>query len=155
MTQTGAVVRAARPPAIAGLLLMLGAFAAAPAQAANCTLSVQGVVFGSYDTLSNQNLDSAGSISVSCDSTDTFTVALSPGHGTMLARQMQSGADSMTYNLFTDSLRSIIWGDGTSGTSLASGSGTSATFAVYGRVPPAQKIPAGAYTDSITVTLTF
>ncbi len=155
MTRIGPVMRTARPTAMAGLLLIIGAFAAMPAQTANCTLAVQSVVFGSYDTLSNQNLDSAGSISVSCDSTDTFTVALSPGHGTMLARQMQSGADSMTYNLFTDSLRSIVWGDGTSGTSLASGSGTSATFAVYGRVPPAQKIPAGIYTDSITVTLTF
>jgi spore coat protein U-like protein len=155
VTRTGPVMHIGRPAAMAGLLLMLGAFAAAPAQAANCTLAVQSVVFGSYDTLSNQNLDSAGSISVSCDSTDSFTVALSPGHGTMLARQMQSGADSMTYNLYTDSLRSIVWGDGTGGTSLASGSGTGATFAVYGRVPPSQKIPAGVYTDSITVTLNF
>jgi spore coat protein U-like protein len=155
MTRAGPITRAALLPAMAGLLATIGALAAAPTQAANCTLSVQEVVFGIYDTLSNQSLDSAGSISVSCDATASFTVALSPGHGTMLGRQMQSGADSMTYNLFTDSLRSVIWGDGTGGTVLANGSGTSVTYAVYGRIPPAQKIPAGVYSDSISVTLTF
>jgi spore coat protein U-like protein len=128
---------------------------AAPAYAVNCTLGVQSVIFGSYDTLSAQSTDSAGSISVSCDSSDSFTIALSSGHGTMLARQMQSGAYSMTYNLYTDSLRSIIWGDGTGGTTLVSTSGTNATYPVYGRIPAAQNLPAGSYNDSIAVTLTF
>jgi len=73
----------------------------------------------------------------------------------MLSRQMQSGAYSLTYNLYTDSLRSIIWGDGTSGTMLVGTTGTSATYAVYGRIPAAQDLPAGSYNDSITVTLTF
>jgi spore coat protein U-like protein len=146
---------AARPMAMAGLLTFIGAFAAPPTQAAACTLSAQAVVYGIYDTLANQNLDGTGSVSVSCDTNASFTVALSPGHGTMLLRQMQGGADVMTYNLFTDPLRSIIWGDGTGGTSLANGSGTSVTYAVYGRIPPGQKIRAGAYSDSITVTLSF
>jgi len=128
---------------------------ATPAYAVNCTLAVQSVIFGSYDTLSAQNTDSAGSVSVTCDSSDSFTIALSSGHGTMLSRQMQSGAYSMTYNLYSDSLRSIIWGDGTSGTMLISTSGTGATYAVYGRIPAAQNLPAGSYNDSIAVTLTF
>jgi spore coat protein U-like protein len=130
-------------------------FVATPAYAVNCTLGVQSVVFGSYDTLSAQNTDSAGSVSVSCDSSDSFTITLSSGHGTMLSRQMQSGAYSMNYNLYTDSLRSIIWGDGTSGTTLVSATGTSATYPVYGRIPAAQNLPAGSYSDSIAVTLTF
>jgi spore coat protein U-like protein len=143
------------PLAVAGILAGIAGLGVGPAQAANCTLTAQGVVFGTYDTLSNQNLDGAGSISVSCDSSDSFTLALSSGHGTMLARQMQSGTASMTYNLYTDSLRSSIWGDGTGGTTLISATATSAIYAVYGRIPPAQNIPAGAYSDSITVTLSF
>ena len=130
-------------------------FGTTPTYAVTCTLGVQGVIFGSYDTLSAQSTDSAGSISVSCDSSDSFTIALSSGHGTMLSRQMQSGAYTMTYNLYTDSLRSIVWGDGTSGTTLVSTTGSSATYAVYGRIPAAQNLPAGSYIDSITVTLTF
>jgi spore coat protein U domain-containing protein, fimbrial subunit CupE1/2/3/6 len=145
---------AGRPKA-AGWIAAIVALGATPAHAVNCTLGVQGVTFGSYDTLSAQNTDSAGGVSVSCDSSDTFTIALSSGHGTMLSRQMQSGAYSMAYNLYTDSLRSIIWGDGTSGTTLVSTTGTSATYEVYGRIPAAQNLPAGSYNDSIIVTLTF
>ena len=139
----------------AGWTAAIVVFGATPTYAVNCTLGVQSVIFGSYDTLSAQNTDSAGSVSVTCDSSDSFTIALSSGHGTMLSRQMQSGAYSMTYNLYSDSLRSIIWGDGTSGTMLISTSGTGATYAVYGRIPAAQNLPAGSYNDSITVTLTF
>jgi spore coat protein U-like protein len=139
----------------AGWIAAIVVFGATQAYAVNCTLGVQSVIFGSYDTLSAQNTDSAGSVSVSCDSSDSFTIALSSGHGTMLSRQMQSGAYSLTYNLYTDSLRSIIWGDGTSGTMLVGTTGTSATYAVYGRIPAAQDLPAGSYNDSITVTLTF
>jgi spore coat protein U-like protein len=155
VTRAWNLLSAVRPMAMAGLLATISALAAPPTQAANCTLSAQGVVFGIYDTLANQNLDGTGSVSVSCDTNASFTVALSPGHGTTLLRQMQGGADVMTYNLFTDSLRSIIWGDGAGGTALANGSGTSVTYAVYGRIPPGQKIRAGAYSDSITVTLSF
>lgn len=139
----------------AGWIAGIVAFSATPVYAANCTLGVQSVIFGPYDPLSAQNTDSAGSVSVSCDSSDTFTIAFSSGHGTMLSRQMQSGGYSMIYNLYTDSLRSIVWGDGTGGTSLVSTTGTSATFAVYGRIPAAQNLPAGSYNDSIVVTLTF
>jgi spore coat protein U-like protein len=139
----------------AGCVAAIAGFGATQAYAVNCTLGVQSVIFGSYDTLSAQNTDSAGSVSVSCDSSDSFTIALSSGHGTMLSRQMQSGAYSMTYNFYTDSLRSIIWGDGTSGTVLVSATGTSATYAVYGRIPAGQNLPAGSYGDSIAVTLTF
>jgi len=153
--QSRAGRRCATDSMAAAWMAAIIALAAAPAYAANCTLQVQGVAFGSYDTLSTQNTDSAGSVSVSCDSPDTFTIALSSGHGTMLSRQMQSGAYSLNYNLYTDSLRSIIWGDGTGSTTLVSTTASSATYAVYGRIPAAQNLPAGSYNDSITVTLTF
>ena len=139
----------------AGWIAAIAALGVTPVYAVNCTLGVQGVTFGPYDPLSAQSTDSAGSISVSCDSSDTFTIALSSGHGMMLSRQMQNGAYSMTYNLYTDSLRSVVWGDGTGSTTLVSATGTGATYAVYGRIPPAQNLPAGTYNDSIIVTLMF
>lgn len=147
-------LREVKSVAVGWIAAIIG-FGATQAYAVNCTLGVQSVIFGSYDTLSAQNTDSAGSVSVSCDSSDSFTIALSSGHGTMLSRQMQSGAYSMAYNFYTDSLRSIIWGDGTSGTVLVSTTGTSATYAVYGRIPAGQNLPAGSYSDLIAVTLTF
>ena len=143
-----------RPAALAcsvGLLLA----SALPANAASCTFGVVSVVFGNYDTLTNTTLDGTGSISVTCDATDSYTVALSSGHGSLLNRQMLAGTSILYYNLYTDTQRSIIWGDGTSGTSLLSGSATSATYSIYGLIPGGQNIPAGTYSDVVTVTLSF
>jgi spore coat protein U-like protein len=136
-------------------MLAIGLLAAVPAGAAGCTMGIISVVFGTYNTLSASSLDGAGSVSVTCDATSSFQVALSKGQGSFAARQLQSGANVLYYNLYTDALRSLIWGDGTVGTTLVSGSGTAATYTVYGRIPGGQNLPAGSYGDSITVTLDF
>jgi spore coat protein U-like protein len=136
-------------------ILIFGQLAAVPAGAAGCSMGIVNVVFGVYNTLSASSLDAAGSVSVTCDVTSSFQIALNKGQGSFAARQLQSGANVLYYNLYTDALRSLIWGDGTVGTTLASGSGTAATYTVYGRVPGGQNLPAGSYSDSITVTLNF
>ena len=136
-------------------MLAIGLLTAVPAGAASCTMGLINVVLGTYNTLSASSLDGAGSVSVTCDVTSSFQVALNKGQGSFAARQLQSGANVLFYNLYTDTLRSLIWGDGTVGTTLVSGSGTSVMYTVYGRIPGGQNLPAGSYADSITVTLDF
>ncbi len=78
---------------------------------------------------------------------------------------MHAGAITLNYNLFTDTARSVIWGDGLGGTGLASGSFTvgpgvgngsrQVVHPVYGRIPALQDVLDGAYTDTIIVTLQF
>src|SRR6185369_5534672 len=95
-----------------------------------------------------------------------YSVALSTGSsGTYVRRQLQAGTTALTYNLFIDSARSAVWGDGSTGTSVASGSATMGpgvgngrredSRTIYGRVPAAQDALPGSYTDSIIVTLVF
>ena len=141
----------------AAAMLIIGLWGAVPAGAACSTFSIISVVFGTYNTLSATSLDGAGSVTVSCDSGDSYTIDLSSGQGTFAARKLESGANVMYYNLFTDAQRSVIWGDGTGSTGLVSGggTGTSITYTVYGRIPGGQNLPAGSYSDMITVTLNF
>lgn len=123
--------------------------------AVQCDPSAQGVSFGSYDTFSNQPLDSTGNIGVSCDVSASYSIALSPGGGSYASRAMASGAYTLKYNLYTDATRTTVWGDGTGGTATVNGSGTTADYTVYGRVPAGQNAYVGSYTDTITVTVTF
>jgi spore coat protein U-like protein len=125
------------------------------APAAECSLSVMNVSFGAYDTLSPFDSDITGSITVSCDEETTGEVSLSAGLGSFTARRMQSGAQSLFYNLYLDATRLNIWGDGSPGTSLLSISSTGGTYTVYARIPARQTVPVGEYADTITVTLTF
>ncbi len=125
--------------------------------AAACTVSATSAAFGTIDPLVNTETLSTATVSVSCPESTSYTVALGPGNGTIENRLMVSGTHELSYNLYTDASRSIIWGDGTGGSSTVSGtadsSGTDHT--VYGHVPWQPSAVPGTYSDSIVVTATF
>jgi spore coat protein U-like protein len=69
---------------------------------------------------------------------------------------MKAGSALINYSLFSDSGRTVNWGN-TVGTDTvaATGNGSAQAYNVYGRIP-AQTTPAPAtYTDTITVTVTY
>jgi spore coat protein U-like protein len=132
------------------LALVFPAFASA-----ECLISAGSVSFGAYDSLSLLDTDTAGSVSVSCDGDTVGQLSLTAGLGSFSARRMQNGAHALLYNLYVDPTRLSIWGDGSPGTSLVSIGGTGGTYTVYARIPARQNVPAGGYSDTITVTLIF
>ena len=76
----------------------------------------------------------------------------------MAQRTLTKTGASLNYNLYTDSTYTSIWGDGTTGTTVSgvgSNGSTGITKTIYGSIPEGQDVPAGAYTDSITITITF
>lgn len=126
------------------------------ASAAMCTVGTQSINFGSYDVFTNSNVDSTGNISVSCDSTASYTISLSSGGGNFLNRALNFGNYLLYYNLFIDAARTIVWGDGSNGTSTVSGiTSTTAHHIVYGRIPARQNAFVGNYTDNVNVTISF
>lgn len=133
----------------AGMLLAV----AAPA-AASCTATAQAVSFGAYSTMSSAALDGVGNVHVNCSAELLFTVKLSAGNGTVDNRLMLSGTDQLGYNLYTDTARLLVWGDGVNGNSVT-GTGTSVDLPVYGRIRALQNVRVGTYTDTVVVTVTF
>ncbi|MBD8898496.1 spore coat U domain-containing protein [Rhodanobacter sp. DHG33] len=125
----------------------------------NCLISATNVSFGSAGVLKS-SLSATGSISARCTNGDAFRISLNGGSsGNVAARtlQRQGGGGTVSYQLYTDSARSIPWGDGTAGTSMmtGTGSGNAQAISVYGQVP-AQATPApGSYSDTITATIVF
>lgn len=138
------------------LLGLVAWWVASPVAAATCGMNVQGVAFGNYDFQSSQNLDSVGHVTVSCDVSATYSIALSPGlTGTFGSRIMQNGAHQLTYNLYTDLAHVSVWGDGTGNSMTVSGNGTNVDYPVYGSVPAGQNPYVGSYSDVVTVVLSF
>lgn len=122
---------------------------------AACSLSVQGVNFGSYDVFNVTPTDSTGNIDVACTVRTNFTVTLGTGAGTYSSRQARYGARSLHYNLFRNAARTRIWGDGTAGTVVQSANARVRNFTVYGRIPAQQNVYAGNYSDNVIVTVIF
>lgn len=137
--------------------LILGACLAlpVPAFAVTCTVTVVSVAFADYDVFATSATDTTGTVNVNCGSSTTYAIALSAGFGTFASRVMTGGSNQLDYNLFTDSQRLTVWGDGTSGSATVSATAAGGTYTVYGRIPARQNVPAGSYSDTITVTVTY
>lgn len=129
--------------------------------APSCTFtSVTAVSFGAYDVFAAvPNNNGVGGLTIRCigGGGPSFAVTLSTGQSnSYAARVMKSGANQLTYNLYTNSARTVIWGDGTGGSSMMTAAANSTTtLSVFGQIPAGQDVPVGTYTDSITATVTF
>ena len=146
---------------VACVALWLLASPAVPlsARAVSCTISAVGVAFGNYDVFSASPLDSTGVVTYKCTQTRSITIDLSRGSSTTFnPRKMKRSTETLSYNLYLDALRSVIWGDGSSSTShlsISAPANQSKTATIYGRIPARQDVTFGAYSDTITVTITF
>jgi spore coat protein U-like protein len=122
-----------------------------------CLVTGTAIAFGNY---SSTQLDQSGSIGVVCTNGTTYTVALDAGAGSgaTVATRVMTGPSSATlnYTIYSDAARTSVWGQ-TAGTNTVAGTGNGLlqSLNIYGRIPGSQTPAAGAYTDTITVTLTY
>lgn len=136
---------------------------APPAWAQVCTdVTTQPVSFGSYDETSGSALDAQGQVRVVCDAGVGFEVRLGPGgnsSGTFSPRRMArvGGTYFLNYNLYLDSGRTQIWGDGTGATLTLTGTvqGSQSVHQIFGRVFALQPVGVGTYNDTVLVSVIF
>jgi len=128
-----------------------------------CTIGVTPINFGTYDTFSSTPLDTAGTITVNCTgdvNKADVTLGVSSTSGGFNPRRMRSGGnDLLDYNIYTNVTRTVIFGDGTGGTSdvqvkrQGKPEPWSEIVSMYARIPPGQDVAAGTYTDALTATV--
>ncbi|CAE6824875.1 MULTISPECIES: Csu type fimbrial protein [Paraburkholderia] len=148
-------------PGCAALTTSAGSFGftASATVVNNCLISATNVAFTSTGVLSSA-LNASGAITARCTNGDAYQIALSSGlSGSVAARQMQrtGGGGAVNYQLYTDAAHTSAWGDGTAGTTMATGtgSGNAVSITVYGRVPAQTTPMPGNYSDTITATISF
>jgi spore coat protein U-like protein len=129
---------------------------------ATCSLGGAAASFGNYDSLSLVPLDTIGSLVFQCSQRDhNVLITLSRGFGSSFSsRRMVNGSDQLLYNLYRDSGRTIVWGDGSGGSQAYQNNNPQPnnrdiTVPIFGRIPPGQNAKVGNYSDTITVTLTY
>jgi spore coat protein U-like protein len=120
-----------------------------------CTMTVTDVNFGTYDTFSDFDVNITGGITVRCNQSTPYTISLSAGSGSYLARHMTNSVFTLSYNLYLDPQRITIWGNGSGGTGIVSDSGTGGNYTIYGQVPARQNVYVGNYSDTVIVTVVY
>lgn len=119
--------------------------------------------FGSMMGSTSQQRDGSVQLTATCSPDLPYTIALDAGQvpgNTLADRRLGldgTGPGAIAYQLYLDSGRSQVWGDGSTG-AVHDGTGTGADqdITVYGRVPAGQPLPAaGTYRDMVTATIVY
>jgi spore coat protein U-like protein len=134
-----------------------GTFTVSSTVTATCSVSAGNLAFGSY---TGAQVDATSTITVTCTNGSPYKIGLDAGTGsgaTVSTRKMTSGGNTLNYSLYSDAGRTTNWGNtvGVDTLDTGTGSGSAQNVTVYGRIPASQLSPAGSYSDTITVTITF
>jgi spore coat protein U-like protein len=136
-----------------------GAIAASATVSTVCAMSTTPLAFGEV-ALSGATTGATpgtATVNVTCTGGGGYSVALDSGLNNVAAqRNLKSGSNLLAYGLYTDLAHGTVWpvAPGVAGI----GNAASQLMTVYGLIPAGQVVVSGngtAYTDTVTVTLTY
>jgi spore coat protein U-like protein len=124
--------------------------------AATCSVTATNMTLAAY---TGAQLDGTATITVTCPSGTAYTITLDQGlYGTSVTtRQLGNalGPSRLNYGLFTNVARTANWGDLPANGVAGTGTGSGQAVVIYGRVVAAQTVPAGTYTDTVSIIVTY
>ena len=127
----------------------------------NCRIDLTPLRFGAYDPLGSNAtavLDAATDINLTCTRNSRATIVMDEGRGGGRPgdeRGLVLGNDRLTYQIFSDSARTQVWGRGAAAVQISATKSGRQQLTVYGRIAPGQEVPAGTYIDVVTATVDF
>lgn len=125
--------------------------------AAICTVSAGTLGFGSYNGTAAAL--ATAPVTVNCSNGASYQVSMGAGANASGGTRRMAGPAGgfLAYELYSNSARTLAWGDGSAlGARVgATGSGSNQSLTVYGRIPAGQNPAAGAYADSVMITVDY
>jgi spore coat protein U-like protein len=127
-----------------------------------CLVTGGNLSFGNYEPLSGAPVNATADFTVTCTLGSTASITLDQGSNPDAAstddnpvRRMTDGANYLQYNLYSDAGYSQVWGNSPASDVSTVGTGNAEIVTVYGTIPGGQNVPAGNYSDTVTITVTF
>lgn len=125
-----------------------------------CVVAATPLVFGNYTSTAATDTQAESKLVVVCTPGAAYDVALNAGQNSndVTTRQLAGATPGavLNYGIYRDATRSQNWGDTAgSDTVTSTGTGTDQVLSVYGSIPAQQAAAIGAYTDVVTVTVSY
>lgn len=119
-----------------------------------CTLTTANVAFPTYASGQAAAVTANGGVNITCGSGVPYTYALNTGVNQAATQsRMTDTVSFLNYGLYSD-IGLTTLATGTS--NPTSGTGAAQAYILYGQVPGGQAgLTAGAYTDTVTATVTW
>jgi spore coat protein U-like protein len=132
---------------------------------ANCNFTTSNTMtFTGYDPSdpAGANLDGTVLLGVRCTRGAAVTIGIGPGGnpaavaGSTRAMRIGATANVLGYDFYHEAGRTTLWTDTGAGLySFSPATNAPTSITIYGRVPGAQDVPAGTYTDTVLVTVNY
>ncbi|MDN4058445.1 spore coat U domain-containing protein [Massilia sp. YIM B02769] len=124
----------------------------------NCVINASNLAFGASTVLTG-TVRANAALSVQCTANNAYRISLNGGlNGTVAARRMRNpSTGEMVLYAISGTPDGPVWGDGSLGTSMVTGTGTGAVQSVpiFGSVPKQTTPSPGDYKDTVTATIYF
>ena len=121
----------------------------------SCTITAGSMAFGLVDLTTGTDHDTSATITLSCTNGAGYSVAMGNGNNYASgSHNLSDGTDVIPYDIYSDSARVSVWEGATEVTGTAGADDVE--LVAYGRIPStAGNVPAGDYSDTVSVTVTF
>ncbi len=123
------------------------------------TLTASDLAFGTYDPTSVSDTTATTTVGVTCTNGTVASIEFSAGTtsgATAAQRKMASSGHTLNYNLYTSNGYTQVLDATHKLQATGNGLGTSVSVTAYGMIPKGQLDTfTGAFSDSITVTVTY
>jgi spore coat protein U-like protein len=133
-----------------------------------CTISTSATLaFGSVagSTLATTDATANTTLSVTCTLSSPYAVGMGYGANALATQRRMAGAGStyLNYALYQSTGTTQPWTTATSSAActttgacvIGTGTGTATSYTVYGDVPAGQAVAAGAFSDTVTMTVYY
>jgi spore coat protein U-like protein len=128
--------------------------------AAKCTIGAFSIGFGAYDPFAAAPLDQTGTVTINCtkgtSGVVSFDLGANPSGAVRRMKDTGAGTNFLTYEVYSDAARTVIWNavnTVTLGPSVSKNTALTAT--AYGRVANGQDAAVMSYQDTLVATVTF
>jgi spore coat protein U-like protein len=156
--------------AVAGIIAVSGSTASAAAPPQQITISadvpkscnfdpIPAIAVGAYDWRTGISASVGGELSVTCTQGAVFSFTADRGTNSIGSQNyLASGSAKLAYSLLVAASNATTFDPAAAATTNAAtmiASGRNDRFAIQITIPPAQLVPPGAYTDTVTFSLDY
>lgn len=122
----------------------------------SCTVSASPLNFGTHSAMTS-NIDANGALTINCTLGLPYSISLNGGlsNAQPTQRRMTLGSTAIIYGLYSNSTRTVPWGNTAGQIVSRTGTGATESVPVYGRVAPQATPTSGVYTDTVVVTINY
>ena len=147
----------AAPPAFAGTAN--GSLAVSALVLESCTVVATPMAFGALTDVGSANVNSTATLTLVCTPNADYDIAMGDGANANSGQRRlkhTTNPEFLNYNLYIDAARSQPWGNTVGTTKPGTAPLGTSIHTVYGQIPAGVAgVTAGAYSDTVTVTVTF